>query len=297
MSKKKSSHIGIFCLKLLSKLPLSVLYLVSDFLFVLIFYLVGYRKKVVYNNLRNSFPEKTEKEIRKIRRRFYRHFADLMVEIVKVAGIGEKEFKKRMRIKNPELMNRFFEQGRSVIMITMHYSNWEWTNIFSLFLRHKILAVYKPLHNQQFERYFQNIRSRFDAETVPMTHVLRRLVKANQEKELVAPGLVGDQTPPAFHKHWTIFLNQETLFYPGAAAISRKFNHPVVFIRIDKIRRGYYELTFETLFENPENHSEAEIMKAYVHKMEEIIVAKPEYYLWSHRRWKHKRPADVPLAF
>ena len=297
MSKKQSFHPGIFCIKLLSKLPLRALYFLSDIFYLLIYHLVGYRKKVVFQNLRNSFPEKSEREIQKIVKSFYRHFADLIVETVKAAGIGEKEFKKRMIIKNPEVINRFYAQGRSVVMITMHYSNWEWTNIFPFFLKPRVLAVYKPLHNLHFDRFMQNIRERFGAETVPASSVLRRLIKANRQHELVAPGLVGDQTPPAFHKLWAMFLNQETLFYPGPAAISRKFNHPVVFIRIDKSRRGYYELTFETLFENPEHHTETEIMEAYVRKMEETITDKPEYYLWSHRRWKHKRPADVPLAF
>lgn len=278
-------------------MPLKALYLLSDFFYLLIFYLAGYRKKVVYNNLRNSFPEKTEKEIRKIRKRFFHHFADLVIEIIKVSSISEKELQKRMVIKNPEEINRFFEQRRSVVLITMHYNNWEWANISPSSLKHRVLAVYKPLHNQHFDEYFQNVRTRFNAEAIPMAHVLRRLVKANREKELVASGLIVDQTPPAFHKLWTMFLNQETLFYPGPAAISHKFNYPVAFVKIDKIKRGYYELIFETLFENPQNHSEEEIMRACVRKMEETIHAKPEYYLWSHRRWKHKRPSDVPLAF
>jgi KDO2-lipid IV(A) lauroyltransferase len=180
-------------------------------------------------------------------------------------------------------------------MLTMHYNNWEWGSAFPLFLKHKVLGVYKPLHNLQFDAFINRNRARFGAEMVSNAHILRRVVKAHQEKEPVFIWLAGDQTPPSFHKFWLMFLNQETMFYPGPAAISRRFNYPVIFQKTVKTKRGYYETTFEVLFENPEKYSETEIMKAYIQKMEETIVEQPAYYLWSHKRWKHKRPADVAM--
>ena len=295
MNKGNSSHIGIAVLKMIARLPFWVLYFLSDLFFLLVYHVVRYRKKVVMENLKNSFPTKTEKELKGIALKFYRHFADLMLESVKLSGISGKELKKRMNVKNPEVINNFFERGESVVVLTMHYNNWEWGSAFPLFLKHKILGVYKPLHNAKFDEFITQNRARFGAEMVSNAHILRRVVKAHQEKEPVFVWLAGDQTPPFFHKFWMMFLNQETMFYPGPAAISRRFNYPVIFQKTEKVKRGHYETTFEILFENPQEFSESEIMKAYIQKMEETIERQPEFYMWSHKRCKHKRPADVPM--
>lgn len=295
MNKGNSPHLGIILLKLISRFPFGLLYLLSDLFFVVVYHIVGYRRKVVMKNLKNSFPHKTEKELKSIARKFYRHFADLTIETIKLGSIGETEFKKRMLVKNPEVIDQYFKQSKSVVVLTMHYNNWEWGSVFPLFLKHKILGVYRPLNNLQFDRYMNRNRARFGAEMVPGAVVLRRVVKAHSVQEPVFIWLAGDQTPPWFHKFWLMFLNQETMFYPGPATISRRFNYPVFFQRTIKKRRGYYETTFELLFENPSEFSETEIMKAYIKKMEEVINDQPENYLWSHRRWKNKRPADVPV--
>lgn len=295
MNKGNSSQIGIFFLKLVAKFHFRILYILSDLFFLLVYYIMRYRKKVVMKNLKNSFPEKTEKQLKAIARKFYHHFADLTLETIKLAGINEKEFKKRMTVKNPELFDQYFEQKKSVVVLTMHYNNWEWGSAFPLFLKHKILGVYRPLHNPQFDTYMNRNRARFGAELVPNSVILRRVIKAHNEQQPVFIWLAGDQTPPFYHKFWLMFLNQETMFYPGPAAISRRFNYPVIFQKTVKPKRGYYETTFEVLFENPEQFSETEIMKAYIQKLEETISEEPAYYLWSHRRWKNKRPADVPM--
>ncbi|HDR52239.1 MAG TPA: hypothetical protein ENN90_11570 [Mariniphaga anaerophila] len=295
MNKGIFSHIGILFLRLVARFHFRVLYFLSDLFFLLVYHVVRYRKTVVMRNLQHSFPEKTEKELKTIARKFYRHFTDLMVESIKLASITDKDLKGRMKVKNPEVINHFFDRGKSVVVLTMHYNNWEWGSAFPLHLKHKVLGVYKPLHNPLFDAYINRNRARFGAEMVSNAHILRRVVKAHQEKEPVFIWLAGDQTPPFFHKFWLIFLNQETMFYPGPVAISRRFNYPVIFQKTVKTKRGYYETTFEVLFENPEKYSEAEIMKAYVQKMEEIIDEQPAYYLWSHKRWKHKRPADVSM--
>ncbi|SHF95908.1 KDO2-lipid IV(A) lauroyltransferase [Mariniphaga anaerophila] len=295
MSKGNSTHIGIFSLKMVALFPFWIIYILSDILYVVVFHIMGYRKDVVYMNLRNSFPEKSESELRKIRKRFYRHLCDLIMEAIKLGSIKKKNIKKRMAVKNPELINNYFEQGKSVVVLTMHQNNWEWGGAFPLFIKHNVLGVYKPLHNLQFNKYINDNRARFGAEMTSDSSILRRIIRAEKSHEPVFIWLAGDQTPPAFYKFWTMFLNQETVFYPGPAAISRRFNYPVIFQNTVKVKRGFYETTFEVLFENPQEHSEFEIMNAYIRKMEKIINDKPEYYLWSHKRWKNKRPAEVPL--
>ena len=296
MNKGNSSHIGIFFLNLVAKFPFRLIYLLSDFFYFLVYHVIGYRKDVVNKNLRNSFPEKTDKEIKSITKQFYRHFSDLMLESIKLGRIKKHIFKERMLVKNPGLINRYFEQGRSLVVLTMHYNNWEWGSVFPLFLKHKILGVYRPLHNPHFDAYINYNRARFGAELVSNSAILRRVIKAHHSNEPVFVWLAGDQTPPFYHKFWLMFLNQETMFYPGPAAISRRFNYPVIFQKTIKKKRGHYETTFEVLFENPAQYSETEIMKAYVQKMEETISEQPAYYLWSHRRWKHTRPEGIPLT-
>lgn len=296
MSKGISSHIGIFFLKLVSRLPFSMLYWLADLFYFVVYYVVKYRKKVVYENLRNSFPGKPESEIKNIAKRYYRYFADLTVETMKLGNISAETFKKRMQVKNPEEINRYFQQNKSVVVLTMHYNNWEWGSAFPLFLNHKILGVYRPLNNPQFDKYMNGNRARFGAEMVPTSLVLRRVIKAQNENEPLFIWLAGDQTPPHYHKFWLKFLNQEAIFYQGPAAIAQRFNYPLFFQKTIKKGRGIYETTFELLFEYPKDFSETEIMTTYVKKMEETISEHPEFYLWSHRRWKHKRPENIPLT-
>ncbi len=295
MKSGLSTKIGIFFIKILAKFPFWLIYLFSDFLYLVVFYIVKYRKKVVFENLKYAFPEKPEAEIKSIAKKFYRHFSDLTLESVKTGGMSDADFRKRMKFQNPELVDHYFDQGRSIVALTMHYNNWEWGIFMSEYVHHKILAVYRPLHNVEFDKYMNETRSQFGTELIKDSQILRRVLKAEKEKTPACVWLAGDQTPPDFYKFWFTFLNRDTLFFPGPAFISKRFNQPVIFMRIDKISRGKYVTTVEVLFENPAEVSEEEILKAYIDKMEEMIHEKPEYYLWSHRRWKHKRPDDAPL--
>ena len=290
------TNIGIFFLKQIARLSFKFIYILSDVLFFVVYYISGYRKKVVDENLRNSFPEKSESELKKISKNFYHHLCDLILEAIKMHRMTEKDFRKRMVFENPEIINQLYEQGRSVVVLTMHYNNWEWSSCFPLSINHKILGVYKPLHNQQFDTYLNKTRQTMGSYLISNSSVLRTLVAANQNNERVFVWLAADQTPPFFHKFWMKFLNQDTMFYPGPASISKRFNYPVFFQKIEKTGRGKYKTSFELLFENPKEKSEAEIMKAYIERMEEIIKKQPEYYLWSHRRWKHTRPDEIPLT-
>lgn len=207
----------------------------------------------------------------------------------------EADFRKRMVVKNPGLLQKYYEQGKSLVTLSMHFNNWEWSTCLTLYVKHTPLAVYKPLHSSKYNDYINRNRSRMGAEMVPTNQVLRRIIKARENREPFFLWLAGDQTPPHFYKFWLTFLNRETLFYPGPAAISCRYNIPVIFQKTIKTGRGKYETTFEVLFENPRDFTEAQIMKTYINKMEETIREQPEYYLWSHKRWKHKRPERVPM--
>jgi KDO2-lipid IV(A) lauroyltransferase len=264
-------------------------------MYFVIYYLIGYRKNVVTANLKDSFPAKPDKEIYAITKKFYRHLCDLTMETIKMKKMNENDFSERMVFSNPELINGYFESGRSAVVLTMHYCNWEWSSWSQALLKHKILAVYKPLHNHTFDNYLNETRSKLGLTLIPNSQILRTVIAANRKKEPVITWLAADQTPPVFHTFWMKFLNREAMFYPGPAAISKRYNHPVFFQKIEKKSRGEYETTFELLIENPNVKSEAQIMKIYISKMEEVIREKPEYYLWSHKRWKHKRPENIPL--
>lgn len=293
MNRGNSSDMGIFLLKQLARLPFSALYICSDLLFFVIYYMIGYRRKVVIKNLENSFPEKNKQELKLIARKFYRHFCDLTLEVIKLGRMNSKDFETRMKIKNIGLLNSFHEQGKSMVMLTMHYSNWEWSSCIPLYMKHWPLGVYKPLHNKKYDSYINNNRGLMGVEMIPSHLVLRRVIEEQKRNRLFLLWLAGDQTPPEFHKSWFRFLNQDAMFYPGPAVISRRFDLPVVFQKIRKVKRGHYETSFEMLCEHPALMSDTEIMEAYIRKMEETITKEPEYYLWSHRRWKHQRNNDV----
>lgn len=251
---------------------------------------------MVINNLKNAFPEKTEKERSRIIRGFYHYFSDLVMESVKMSGMKENDFRERLKIRNPELLNKYFNAGKSVVVLAMHYNNWEWGTHFSMYLKHKILAVYKPLHNKEFDRYMIKTRSVKGTELIKNNQILRRVIQAEKNKEPVAVWLASDQTPPAFHTSWYLFLNQEAMFYPGPALLSKQFNLPLFFQHVVKTGRGKYESVIELITENPAEMSETEMIKTYIRKMEEVISHQPAYYLWSHRRWKHKRPEETELT-
>jgi len=295
MNSGFSTKIGIFLLKVLAKFPFWLIYLLADIFYWFVYYVVGYRKKVVIKNLKNAFPEKSEIEITAISKKYFRHFADLTLETIKMRGMKPADFEERMKVTNADLVNRYFENGKSVMVLTMHYNNWEWGTYLSVHLKHNCLAVYKPLQNVLFDRFMNKTRSKFGTHLVKNDQILRRVLQAEKQNKPVFIWLAGDQTPPEFHKFWFRFLNQDAMFYPGPAFISKRFNQPVFFQKTEKTERGKYKITFELLFENPAQFSESEIIKTYIQRMEEVIREQPVFYLWSHKRWKHKRPADLPL--
>lgn len=291
------SRVAIFFLKLISYLPFWIIYILADIFYFVTYYIVGYRKKVVYQNLQNSFPEKSETEIKAIAKKFFQHFADMMLETFKSYSMPLKTFEKRINLTAVyKTFNEEFEQGRSVIFYSTHYANWEWMTPLAHYLQHKVLLTYRVLKNPHFEKYVTGLRTRFGAHPLPMEQTIKTILGHHRDKELTLSWFCADQAPPANTKFWTTFLNQETPFFQGADKIAAKTNQPVYFLDLQKIRRGYYKGELIKFSDNPKDLPENEILKMYANQLEKIIRKKPEYWLWSHKRWKHKRPKSINLA-
>ena len=275
---------------IMTLLPFRILYIFSDMLFPVMYYFPGYRRKVVATNLKNSFPEKSEKERIAIAKKYYHHLCDLIFETLKLVHIGKKQQMERMRLTNPELLERYYEEGRDVVVVLGHYGNWEWLNILPLYTRLRNVPIYKPLQNKHFDRFMLNLRLTNDCDPTAMSLVIREFIKNRKINRRALYGFMTDQTPPMGEiKYWTNFLNQDTPVYLGAEKIAIKYDLAIVFLNIQKIKRGYYTFTAETLFEHATGLPEDLITETHVKRLEEIIRDKPEYWLWSHRRWKHKR--------
>jgi KDO2-lipid IV(A) lauroyltransferase len=279
----------------ISSLPFSVLYILAKGVYGLLFYVIGYRKKVVLSNLCNAFPEKSDLEIKVITKQFYRNLADIIFEIIKLGTISKEEIGRRVQYENTELVQYYLDKGLTVITLGSHACNWEWgLASASNFFKEPADGVYKPLTNTFFEIYMRFLRSRLDANPVKMKEVLRHLLKHRHEPRLLA--LLSDQTPPRGEiQYWTTFLNQDTAFYVGADKLANAFKYPVVFIGVTRMGRGYYKFSFELLRDAGivEKATEYPVTEAYARTLEKWIQQYPSDYLWSHRRWKHKRPQGI----
>jgi KDO2-lipid IV(A) lauroyltransferase len=292
MIKKGLSRLGTFFLYLVSLLPFWFLYAVADVLFVILYHIAGYRRKVVKENLRNSFPEKSEDERKLIERKYYKYMADLMVETIKSVSMSAKSVHKRMVCTNPELMEYYFSKGKSILAAAGHYGNWEMACLSFGFLTDKRrVIVYKPQSNEVFTDFFNKIRSRFGAEMISMRQTLRKLIE--YKNELTFTVLASDQTPTRGDtQYFTNFLNQPTAVFLGIEKLTKVMDCVVIFYKIDLIKRGYYTYTFVPLVEEPKQTKPYQITEIHVKYLETLIREKPEYWLWSHRRWKIK-PEDV----
>jgi len=276
---------------ILTLLPLRILYLFSDLLFLIIYYLVRYRRQVVDQNLSNSFPEKSRQERDRIAKRFYRHLCDVYVETLKPMHMSASKFAKRFDAGDITTLDHFLGEGRDIVTLGSHYNNWEWYSALQMATKYKVITIYKPLKNKYFDQFLFRLRSKFGITVTPMHNVLREIVNSRRDNVRTMSGFIADQTPPPDENaFWSNFLNQETAFYRGAEKVALKYDMVVVFINIDKVRRGYYKLNFKVITEHPRDEAPDYITSRYVEMLEEVIRAKPEYWLWSHRRWKHKKP-------
>lgn len=274
--------------RVISRLPLSLLYGFSDFLSLLLRYVVRYRWSVILQNLQNAFPEKTSAEHRRIADRFYRNLTDVFVETIKGLTMPENEFRQRVVVRNPEMYRFYVQAGYTVLGMTSHQGNWEWQSPAGRLLGPGMDAVYQPLNNPFFDQLMRQIRGRFGITPIPMQGLLRDMVKRRGQPRVI--GLVADQAAPPETAYWTSFLNQETDFFVGTDKLARQFGCPVLFVEMRRLRRGHYELVLHPLAEPPfDGLPPLSIVETYVRKLEESIRANPADWLWSHRRWKHKR--------
>ncbi|MBW6500324.1 MAG: lysophospholipid acyltransferase family protein [Bacteroidales bacterium] len=273
---------------IITLLPLRVLYLFSDILFILLCYFPSYRRKIVLMNLRNSFPEKTEKELSVIARKFYRHLSDLVIEALKLTHMSNQQLLRRVTLSNPELLERLYNEGRDLMVVHSHYNTWEWLLVMPLWFRHKVVGVYKPLQNPLFNRFLNNIREKNNSILTPMSEIVRVIIRNRNNNIRSLYALMADQTPAKSQiKYRTTFLNQDTPVFLGPEKIAVKYDMAVIFFNMQKVRRGYYNLTAELLFEKTAGLPEYLVTETHVKRLEELIREKPEHWIWSHRRWKY----------
>ncbi len=280
-------------LRVFASLPLSVLYAISGPACFLMRRVFHYRRRVVFDNLRRAFPQKDEKEIHRIAGAFYHHLANLLVETIKVMDFSQDELSARIRFRNRELIDRYFEQGRSVVAVSAHYGNWEWLQGLAGEIRHHPVAVYKPLSDKRMNEIMNRQRSRFGAEMVSMRDIIRTLRRHHRQGRPTLTMFISDQSPVWEEiQYWTPFMNQLTPVYLGPEKIAREFGMAVVFFRMHVLGRGSYEVEIVPVCENAKAEKEFAITGKHVGILQETIEDNPGFWLWSHRRWKLTRKRE-----
>ncbi len=270
-------------------LPFRILYMFSDLVYFLLFYIAGYRREVVKANLGSSFPEKSAQEINLLTKKFYHHLCDISLESLKGFSMSPGEIVRRHRILNPELANFYFEKGLSAIAVPGHYNNWEWGAMSpGLQLKYPIVGFYKPMSNKLVDTYVKKHRAKFN------THLAALRDTASTFSELEtrphAYIMAADQCPSNLKEcYWIDFLHHETAWLHGPEKYARKYNWPVIYVDIQKVKRGFYELKLVVLTDSPVTLPDGEITRLYAKHLEKTILQEPAYWLWSHKRWKFGR--------
>lgn len=280
--------------RLFSLLPLPILYFFSHLTYFLLYHLTGYRTKVVRQNLRNAFPEKSPQERKTIERKFYRHLADLMAEVIKLRSISPERLRQHVRYTENaiSLLSQHFQRGESVMIVMGHMGNWEWAGAaFPLWQKHQVLTAYRPLRNQVMDQFMHKMRTGTGNWVYPMNSLARKM---HEHRSIVsATALIADQTPGRRNAYWVPFLNQETPFFKGTEKLAQRFNYPLYYASIIKTGRGQYQCDFQLISANPGSFTkEAELTALHAGFLEKDIRRSPEHWLWSHRRWKHKKLAE-----
>ncbi len=281
---------------LVSRLPFKLIYLLSDGIYGLLYYVIGYRKKVVRENLALVFPEKSEKERLQIEKNFFRHMCDMFMEMIKTMGISKKEIQERFTVTNMELLNDLEEKGINTMLMLPHYASWEWVLSLNLQIKSKGYGIYQKIQNKYFDQLVRQIRSKFNT-TLISTKESRKILKAAKEsKELLMVGIISDQSPMVGRaKYWTDFMGIVVPVHVGGEEICKVNDIIPVYLKVRKKSRGYYEGTFKILSEAPTQVEDYKITDAFLRETEKSIREAPEYYFWTHKRWKHRN--KVPKAF
>ncbi|MBP7449782.1 MAG: lysophospholipid acyltransferase family protein [Flavobacteriales bacterium] len=277
----------------ISLLPFPLLYLLSDGIYFLIYKVLGYRKEVVMNNLRNSFPEKDEAELKAIASKFYRWFCDLTLETLKTLTISPEEVRKRVEFRGKEILQQYAQEKRSVILVLGHYGNWELAGARYSQERDipQLYVIFHPLANARFDRLMHHMRTRHGTKLYTMRETSKAMIR--DRGLLTATAFIADQTPSPERAYWMTFLNQDTPVFQGTEGLARKLDKPVIYISITRPERGYYCMSMETLVADPTHTQDGEITEVHTRRLERDIRKYPELWLWTHRRWKHRRPSTV----
>ncbi|CAH0995017.1 Lipid A biosynthesis lauroyltransferase [Emticicia aquatica] len=296
--KRIGFYIALPFIYAVSLLPFRLLYVLSDFLYLLVYYVIGYRKYVVRQNLRKSFPEKSEKDLLKIEKDFYHYIVDFLLEMLKCVTVSEASLKKRVSVTNIEVLEDLHKKHKNIIATSGHYGNHELLNLalpFVIPYRHK--AVYRPLSNKYFDKFFYNFRTRYGAMMVSMAEASKEIAKI--EDFNYAFFLVNDQSPPPERSYWTTFLNQETGFFTGLERFARQYDMPVVYMCANRVSRGYYNIRMQLITEQPNQLPEGEILEKHARILEKAIIDDPSIWFWTHKRWKYTKANGeiVPVSY
>ncbi len=274
----------------ISMLPFRMLYLFSDFVYLIVYYLIGYRKKTVRENLALALPHLTAEELLIIEKKSFRHLCDMFLEMIKTMTISNTEISKRFVFTNMEVYKKLEAQEKSISMMVAHYASYEWVISMNAFVNFSAFAIYKKLANPYFDKLVRDIRSRFKANLITTKETIPNIIKNNRNLELSIYGFASDQSPrisSAFH--WQKFMGIEVPVHTGAEMLSKKYDMNVIFLKVKKLKRGYYQASFEVLSENAQEVPNYEITDKFLKLVEQQILEAPEYYLWTHKRWKHRR--------
>jgi KDO2-lipid IV(A) lauroyltransferase len=272
-----------------SILPFRLLYAVSDLLYILMYHIFRYRKQTVQDNLRLVFPEKSDLEIKTITKKFFHHFCDMILESIKSMNISLKSMKARYTFKNLDIIKDFEKQNKSIVLMCAHYGSWEWIFILQTYTSHRGYGIYKRLQNKYFDRLIKSIRARYNSYLITTKETFKVLEEAKKNGILSMNGFASDQSPKKNKAyHWNEFMGIKVPVHTGAEMLAKKLDMPIVFFAVERKKRGYYEATFQTLAENPTDFKDYEITDKFLKLVETQIHEAPEYYLWTHKRWKHR---------
>lgn len=292
-------YIAYPLLWLISKLPFSIFYIISDCFFVLLYYVVRYRRKTVTENVKLTMPHLSDQEVKKVVKQFYKHLCDIFLEMIKTFTISEEELKKRFQFTNLETILAIEKQEKSVLLFCAHYANWEWLIILDKFIDFQGYAVYKKLGNPYFNNLFLKIRTRFNTRLVEMKETIRVIRQNEVNKNHSIYAFISDQSPMIGDaNYWQDFMGIEVPVFTGGEALCKKFNMEPMYLKVDYVKRGHYQATFVPLLKEGENVKEVpnyELTNRFLQEVEKQIDQAPAYYFWTHKRWKHrgKKPANI----
>ncbi|WP_103072617.1 lysophospholipid acyltransferase family protein [Aquimarina sediminis] len=274
---------------IISKLPWRLLYLLSTFIYIVVYHIIGYRKKVVTKNLSLAFPKKSNNEINKIRKQFYKHMCDMFLEMIKSLSISKEEMTKRFEIIDPHTFKEVQSKNKSIIVLMGHYASYEWAIAAQFVMDFPIVGVYKQIKNKYFDRLAHRIRGRFDTRLIKHRNVIKEVTRDKVNGKVCAYGLLSDQSPKLKNAlYWTDFMDIKVPVITGGEVLAKRLDMPVMYLKVEKVKRGYYQAKFIKITDNAKSCGEHYITKTYLSLLEEQIRKAPHYYLWTHRRWKHR---------